>query len=308
MLPLMPKATAVWLVENTALSFQQIAEFCGFHPLEVQGIADEEVAIGIQGLDPITHSQLTREQITACEADPKSRLKLAQPRVKLPNKRPKGPRYTPVSKRQDRPNAIAWLLRYHPELNDTQVSRIVGTTKPTINSVRERTHWNIQNIRPQDPVSLGLCNQTDLDEAVNKAQERLRRRQTKDSRSKKLEQPSTSPPDKKRESVVQLMVETPISETPVSNDTSPTRESVFGDSLDELNKSDEISDVPEPTPDDVFTPTTKTTGTPLKSKDPVEEISNRNADDRATLGSIWPDNSSATTPSDDSQITKEPND
>ena len=116
MLPLMPKATAVWLVENTALSFQQIAEFCGLHPLEIQGIADEEVAIGIQGLAPITHSQLTREQITACEADPKSRLKLAEPRVKLPNKRPKGPRYTPVSKRQDRPNAIAWLLRYHPEL------------------------------------------------------------------------------------------------------------------------------------------------------------------------------------------------
>tara|TARA_B100001123_G_scaffold446617_1_gene601595 strand:+ start:615 stop:1541 length:927 start_codon:yes stop_codon:yes gene_type:complete len=308
MLPLMPKATAVWLVENTALSFQQIGEFCGLHPLEIQGIADEEVAIGIQGLDPITHSQLTREQIAACEADPKSRLTLAEPRVKLPNKRPKGPRYTPVSKRQDRPNAIAWLLRYHPEVNDTQVSRIVGTTKPTINSVRDRTHWNIQNIRPQDPVSLGLCNQTDLDEAVNKAQERLRKRQAKDSRSKKREQPSTPPPDKKPENVVQLMVENPISETPFSNDTSPTRESVFGDSSDELSENHEKPDASEPTPDDVFTPTTNPTETSPKSEGPVEEPPNRSDDDRATLGSIWPDNRSTTTPSDDSQITKEPND
>ena len=167
--PLMPKATAVWLVENTALTFEQIAEFCGLHPLEVQGIADEEVAIGIQGLDPMARNQLTREEIERCEKDASARLKLAKQDLPQPLKRTKGPRYTPVAKRQDKPDGIAWLLRHHPELKDSQIARLIGTTKNTIQAVRERTHWNSPNIRPRDPVLLGLCNQADLNQAVEKA-------------------------------------------------------------------------------------------------------------------------------------------
>jgi hypothetical protein len=171
----MPKATAVWLIDNTALNFRQIAEFCGLHPLEVQGIADGEVAQGIVGLDPIANNQLTRAEIERCEKDPKATLKLIKSADKMPSRR-KGPRYTPVSRRQDRPDAIAWLLRYHPELSDGQIGKLVGTTKPTINSIRERTHWNMTNIRPVDPVSLGLCKQADLDDAVAKAAKRLQAR------------------------------------------------------------------------------------------------------------------------------------
>lgn len=172
-LPLMPKATAVWLVDNTALTFEQIAEFCGLHPLEVQGIADGEVAQGIVGLDPIANGQLAAEEIQRCTKNPTARLKLAEREGPKPQARAKGARYTPVSKRQDRPNAIAWLLRYHSELSDAQVARLVGTTKPTINAVRERTHWNSPNIKPQDPVTLGLCKQMDLDAAVAKAAKRV---------------------------------------------------------------------------------------------------------------------------------------
>jgi hypothetical protein len=173
--PLMPKATAVWLVENTTLSFQQIAEFCGLHPLEVQGIADGEVAIGIVGLDPALNGQLTREEILRCEADPAARLKMAKHDIPLPAPRTKGPRYTPVSKRQDKPDAVAWLVRHHPELTDAQISKLIGTTKQTIAAVRDRTHWNSPNLRPRDPVLLGLCSQNDLNNAVlraRKAQEK----------------------------------------------------------------------------------------------------------------------------------------
>ncbi len=154
-LPLMPKATAVWLVDNTALTFVQIAEFTGLHPLEVQGVADGEVATGLQGANPVNAAQLTTEEIKRCEADPTARLTIADSDVPRPRARTKGQRYTPVSKRHDRPAAILWLLRYHPELTDTQISKLVGTTKPTINSVRDRTHWNIQQLKPNDPVSLG---------------------------------------------------------------------------------------------------------------------------------------------------------
>ena len=182
-LPLMPKATAVWLVENTTLTFDQIAAFCGMHTLEVAGVADDEVAIGIQGLDPVGCGQLTREEIDASEADPGRALELAPPRVVLPPRRASGPRYTPVSKRQDRPNAIAWLLRFHPELSDAQISRMVGTTKPTISAIRDRTHWNITNIRHQDPVSLGLCTQTVLDEAVTKARARDRAKAEREAKA-----------------------------------------------------------------------------------------------------------------------------
>src|ERR1700736_5864757 len=168
--PLMPKATAVWLVENTSLSFDQIAELCHLHPLEVKAIADGDAAQGIKGLDPILTGQLTREEIQAAEADPKHRLHIAEPKVRLPEAKPKkGPRYTPVSRRQDRPNAILWLVRNHPELKDSQIMRLVGTTKSTIEAIRERTHWNAANLAPMDPVTLGLCSQIDLDFEVHRA-------------------------------------------------------------------------------------------------------------------------------------------
>src|SRR5262245_17363504 len=155
--PLMPKATAVWLVENTALSFDQVADFCKLHPLEVKAIADGDAAQGIKGLDPILTGQLTREEIDKAVADPEHRLQLQSAKVRLPEaKRKKGPRYTPVSRRQDRPNAILWLIRNHPELKDSQIMRLVGTTKSTIQGIRERNHWNDAPLTPLDPVTLGL--------------------------------------------------------------------------------------------------------------------------------------------------------
>jgi hypothetical protein len=168
--PLMPKATAVWLVENTALSFDQIADFCKLHPLEVKAIADGDSAQGIKGMDPISTGQLSREQIAAAEADHDLRLTMSTPKVSLPEaKKKKGPRYTPVSRRQDRPNAILWLVRNHPELKDAQIMRLVGTTKTTIAGIRERTHWNAAQLQPLDPVTLGLCSQIDLDLEVQRA-------------------------------------------------------------------------------------------------------------------------------------------
>ena len=167
---LMPKATAVWLVENTGLSFDQIADFCRLHPLEVRAIADGEVAAGIKGLDPVLTGQLTREDIDRAQKDPEMRLKVAEPKVRLPEpKRRKGPRYTPLSRRQDRPNAIIWLLKNHAELKDAQIGRLVGTTKTTISSVRDRSHWNSSNLSALDPVTLGLCSQIDLDFEVQRA-------------------------------------------------------------------------------------------------------------------------------------------
>lgn len=169
--PLMPKATAVWLVDNTALTFEQIAEFCGLHVLEVKGIADDDVAQGIKGMDPVTSGQLTREEILRGEENANHHLRLAEPKVNMPQvaTRKRGPRYTPVSRRHDRPNAVLWLLRNHPELRDSQIMRLVGTTKPTITQIRDRTHWNSSNLVPQDPVTLGLCSQIDLDNEVQKA-------------------------------------------------------------------------------------------------------------------------------------------
>ncbi len=167
--PLMPKATAVWLVENTALSFDQIAAFCRLHPLEVKAIADGEAAQGIKGLDPIMTGQLTREEIDKAVKNPDHRLKLADPKVRVPEAKRRGPRYTPVSRRHDRPNAILWLLRSHPELKDAAIMRLVGTTKTTIQQIRERTHWNAANLAPMDPVTLGLCSQLELDLEVEKA-------------------------------------------------------------------------------------------------------------------------------------------
>lgn len=182
--PLMPKATAVWLVDNTALTFDQIADYCGLHPLEVKGIADGDVAQGIKGMDPVASGELTRAEIERCQTSASERLQAAERKYVIPEAKPqKGPRYTPVSRRQDRPDAVAWLLRNHPELPDAQVGRLVGTTKPTIQSIRDRSHWNSTNIKPVDPVTLGLCSQVDLDAAVQKAADKIEKARLKEEKA-----------------------------------------------------------------------------------------------------------------------------
>ncbi|MFT8897736.1 MAG: cell cycle transcriptional regulator TrcR [Acetobacter sp.] len=173
-LPLMPKATAVWLIEKTALTFTQVAEFCGMHPLEVQAIADGEVAQGIVGYDPVANRQVTAEEISRCEADPNAKLKILST-VNQVKRRAKGARYTPVARRNDRPDGIAFVLRNFPQIQDQQIAKLLGTTKDTIAKVRDRQHWNSQNIKPRDPVTLGLCSQMDLNAAVAAANERLTR-------------------------------------------------------------------------------------------------------------------------------------
>jgi hypothetical protein len=170
--PLMPKATAVWLIDKTSLTFEQVADFVQMHPLEVQAIADGEVAQGIVGYDPVANGQLTREEIARCEADPAARLRLLETSIPLPKPRGRGARYTPVSKRNDRPDAIAWVLRNYPQLTEAQVGKLLGTTKETIQKVRDKTHWNSANIKPRDPVILGLCTQSDLNAAVAAAGDR----------------------------------------------------------------------------------------------------------------------------------------
>ena len=190
---LMPKATAVWLIDNTTLTFDQIGDFCALHPLEVKGIADGEVAIGMTGLNPITAGQLTHEEIERCSKDSTQALQLSEAKVPRPRGRTKGPRYTPVSKRQDRPNAIAWLVRNFPELTDGQIGRLVGTTKSTITSVRDRTHWNIANIKAQDPVALGIISRQDLTTEIEKARraaERAEKRKKKQAQVKDADETS----------------------------------------------------------------------------------------------------------------------
>lgn len=167
--PLMSKATAVWLVDNTTLTFRQVAEFVGMHELEVQGIADGDVAAGVKGFDPVSNNQLDQIEITRGEADPLYKLKLKFIASAVGEEKRRGPRYTPLSKRQDRPAAILWLVKFHPELSDGVIGKLVGTTKPTILSIRSRSHWNISQITPIDPVALGLCRQTELDAAVQAA-------------------------------------------------------------------------------------------------------------------------------------------
>jgi hypothetical protein len=179
----MPKATAVWLVDNTSLTFEQVADFCGLHPLEVKGIADEDVAKGIKGQDPVASGQLTREQIAEAEKDPKKRLRMAAPKHKMPNVRLKrAPRYTPVSKRQDKPDAVYWLIRNHPEFTDSDIIKLIGTTKATIQKIRERSHWNAQNIKAVDPVTLGLTSQLELDLAVSRVAVKVERAQKRAAR------------------------------------------------------------------------------------------------------------------------------
>lgn len=167
--PIMAKATAVWLIDNTTISFKQIADFVGMHELEIQGIADGDVAPGVKGFDPVANNQLTEEEIASAEKNPLHKLKLKFNAAAQGEEKRRGPRYTPLSKRQDRPNSILWLVKFHPELSDGQIAKLVGTTKPTIQSIRERTHWNIANMQPIDPVALGLCKQSELDAAVQKA-------------------------------------------------------------------------------------------------------------------------------------------
>lgn len=167
--PIMAKATAVWLIDNTTISFKQIADFVGMHELEIQGIADGDVAPGVRGFDPVANNQLTDEEIKTAEGNPLHKIKLKYNPAARGEEKRRGPRYTPLSKRQDRPNSILWLVKFHPELADSQITKLVGTTKPTIQAIRERTHWNISNMQPIDPVALGLCKQSELDQAVQKA-------------------------------------------------------------------------------------------------------------------------------------------
>ncbi|QFT45864.1 hypothetical protein FIU97_04670 [Roseivivax sp. THAF40] len=179
-----PKATAVWLVDNTTLTFKQIADFTDMHELEIQGIADGDVAAGVKGFDPIANNQLVQEDIDRAEADPTAKLKLKHNPAAVDEDKRRGPRYTPLSKRQDRPASILWLVKFHPELSDGQISKLVGTTKPTIQSIRERTHWNISNLQPIDPVALGLCRQSELDAAVAKASKAAEKVMDDDERRK----------------------------------------------------------------------------------------------------------------------------
>ncbi|GIX17629.1 MAG: hypothetical protein KatS3mg119_1815 [Rhodothalassiaceae bacterium] len=179
--PLMPVATAVWLIDNTTLTFKQIADFCGLHELEVQGIADGTVGAHIVGVDPVASGELTWEEIRRCEADPDARLKMNADAI-IPPSRTKGPRYTPVSRRQDKPDAIAWLVKHHPELSDAQICRLVGTTRPTIQAIRNKTHRQMAQIQPRDPVQLGLCRQDELDQAVAEARAREERRRAREAK------------------------------------------------------------------------------------------------------------------------------
>ena len=186
-LPLMPKATAIWLVDNTSLSFRQIGDFCGMHELEIKGIADGEVGVGIKGLNPITSGQLTKDEIDRCADNEDESLKIIENEISEKTEQSKKKKkYTPLSKRQDRPDAVYWLIRNHPELKDSQVARLVGSTKNIIDAIRKRTHWNMANIRPQDPIGLGICRQVELDEALAKAERSMKRAQKKKEKEERL--------------------------------------------------------------------------------------------------------------------------
>ncbi|MDA1099183.1 MAG: DUF1013 domain-containing protein [Proteobacteria bacterium] len=258
---LMPKATAVWLVDSTTLTFDQIAAFCNLHPLEIQGIADGEVAAGIKGVDPIATGQLTQDEIDRCAGDAAQRLRRSDARLRETQRRSKGPRYTPLSRRQDRPNAIAWLVRYHAELTDAQISKLVGTTKQTIDAVRDRSHWNISNITPQDPVTLGLSTQVDLDGAVQKAQDKLQKQQAKADRelakkraanlsaAEDAGQPSAQPDDDQENTAAGLGAEPDaMPEAATESAPEPSADNIFGD----VPNSSEQPKEDAPSVEDVF--------------------------------------------------------
>jgi uncharacterized protein len=237
--PLMPKATAVWLVDNTSLSFEQIAEFCGMHLLEVKGIADGDVAQGVRGKNPVTSGELSRDEISKSEENPDHRLKLLTSKVKIPEiKTKKRPRYTPVSRRQDRPNAVLWILRNHAEMKDSQIMRLVGTTKPTIGQIRDRSHWNSANLEPQDPVMLGLCTQVDLDLEVEKAAKRV----AKERKAMGL------PPLEASETLLPTAETTGYespADTPKTEEPAPTAENIFGSATPAEPTSDEVAEADE---------------------------------------------------------------
>ena len=207
-LPLMPKATAIWLVDNTSLSFKQIGDFCGMHELEIKGIADGEVGVGIKGLNPITNNQLTKEEIKKCSNDTNTSLEIIVNEISTKTEQSnKKKRYTPLSKRQDRPDAVYWLIRNHPELKDSQVAGLVGSTKSTIDAIKNRTHWNMTHIRPQDPVGLGLCKQIELDEALAKAERSMKRVQKKKEKEEKLSLAENSEVSVEAKSVTESVIE-----------------------------------------------------------------------------------------------------
>ena len=246
--PLMPKATAVWLIDNTALTFEQIADFCSLHILEVKGIADGDVDHGIRGADPIAAGQLTRLEIEDCQKDKNARLKAIQKRDDLPEvARRVGKKYTPLSKRQDRPDSIFWLVRNHPELLDSQIGKLVGTTKSTIQSIRDRTHWNSANLTPVDPVSVGLCTQVDLDKAVQKAFKRIEKRKAEEAKkyeSEGITAPESVTNDQKQE----INIEEKIDLT--NKDAEITSEENFEENIVPEEKKDQ--DEKEYTSDSVF--------------------------------------------------------
>ena len=207
-LPLMPKATAIWLVDNTSLSFKQIGDFCGMHELEIKGIADGEVGVGIKGLNPIANNQLTKEEIEKCSNDTNTSLEIIVNEISTKTEQSnKKKRYTPLSKRQDRPDAVYWLIRNHPELKDSQVARLVGSTKSTIDAIKNRSHWNMTHIRPQDPVGLGLCKQIELDEALDKAERSMKRVQKKKEKEEKLSLAENSEVNVEAKSVTESVIE-----------------------------------------------------------------------------------------------------
>lgn len=240
--PLMPKATAVWLVENTTLTFEQIAEFCSLHPLEIQAIADGDVAVGMHGADPIKGGFLSLEELERCQANSRAKLKMLKATLPQPKARGKGARYTPVSKRQDRPDAIAWLIKHHPEMIDAQIARLIGTTKTTIKSIRDREHWNISNIKPQSPVGLGLCSESELVKMVTTARKKAERtRLAEEKEAKRLGKAMPAPaPAAEPEEKAHVTVQPEY--TPA-----PTAESVFG----QAKPKDENKE-PEPDVNSVF--------------------------------------------------------
>lgn len=216
---LMPKATAVWLIDNTTLTFDQIAELCGLHHLEVKGIADGDVAENMRGVDPISGGELTREEIQKGEEDPEYRLKTAPSKIAhIPQPKRKGARYTPVARRGDKPDAIAWFIRNHPEVTDPQISKLIGTTKATITNVRDKTHWNSQNIKPVDPVTLGLCSQIELDEVISKASSR--RKKMDAERAANEDGPGLAPADAVEQTI-------DFSEAPAPSTEEPSADDVF---------------------------------------------------------------------------------
>jgi hypothetical protein len=183
--PLMPKATAVWLIENTSLTFKQIADFCGLHELEIKGMADGDVSVGIKAYNPILSNQLTREEIELSSKDPNRPLQLKEKNIDIEVKKMIGTKYTPIAQREDKPNAIAWLTKNYPMLADSQICKLVGSTKNTVDAIRNRKHWNMSNISPKDPVMASLCSQTELQAAIDKAKRKVEREAKKKAREEK---------------------------------------------------------------------------------------------------------------------------